>query len=83
MNSAIVWAGAVVVAAVVSACASGPHTNASMLSGSHMMPGAKAGLVGDRVMPSRSADCTVTALANMPPEHRQICEKTLAKPNNL
>lgn len=82
MNSAIVWAGAVVVPAAVSACAGGPHTDASMLSGLHMMPGAKAGLMSDRAMPLRSAGCTETALANILPEHRQVCEKTLAKPNN-
>lgn len=76
------WAGVAIVAAAVSACATGPHTDASMLSGSHAMPGPKSGTMSDQVMPSRSQDCSEAALANMPPEHRQICEKALAKPNN-
>lgn len=65
----------VIATVALSACTSGPHTDANMATGSHVMPGPKAGTMSDRVMPSRSADCTEAALATMPPEHRQICEK--------
>lgn len=82
MNRTFAWAGAAILAATLSACASGPHTNASMLSGSHIMPGPKAGNMSDRVMPSRSADCTEAALANMPPEHRQACERAHSNAGN-
>lgn len=75
MNRTMAWAGAAILAATLSACASGPHTDASMLSGWHIMPGPKAGVMPDRAMPSRSADCTESALASMPQEHRQLCEK--------
>ena len=75
MKSAMAWAGAAILAATISACTTGPHTDASMLSGNHVMPGPKGGVMGDRAMPSRSADCTEAALASMPPEHRQACQR--------
>ncbi len=79
MNRAIGLAGAAVVAAILSACASGPHTQATMATGSHVMPAPKGGVMPDRSMPSHSADCTEAALATMPPEHRQACEKDQSK----
>ena len=82
MNKAVLLTSAVMLAATLSACASGPHTVDTMATGSHVMPGPKAGTMSDRVMPSRSADCTDEALAKMPPEHRQACEAARAKPNN-
>ena len=74
MRNLLALAGAASLALAVSACASGPHTDASMLSGSHPMP-PKGGFMSDRSMPSRSADCTKEALDKMPPEHREMCEK--------
>jgi hypothetical protein len=77
MKRAMVWAGAVVLAATVSACAPGPHTDDTMLRGTHNMPGPPkaTGTMSNEVMPSRSPDCSPEALANMPPEHRQACER--------
>ncbi len=75
MKRAIALAGAAVIAAALSACASGPHTQASMATGTHVMPGPKGGVMPDRSMPSHSADCTEAALATMPAEHRAACEK--------
>jgi hypothetical protein len=70
---------AVLAAAALSACATEPHSDAAMLAGQHTMA-PKAGMMSDKAMPNRSADCTPEALANMPPEHRQACEgKTPAK----
>jgi hypothetical protein len=40
----------------------------------------KAGSMPDKMMPERSPDCSEEALKNMPPEHRQACERS-AKPN--
>ena len=74
MNKLCALAGAVILAVTVSACASQPHTDATMLSGSHAMP-PKGGYMSDRSMPAWSADCTKEALATMPPEHRAACEK--------
>lgn len=82
MNRAWNWASVAVLAVIVSACATGPHTEGTMLSGSHQMPGVKVGNMSDRAMPSHSPDCTEAALANMPPEHRLLCEKTQGKPSN-
>ena len=73
MKRAMVWAGAVVLVAAVSACAPRPHTDDTMLSGTHNMPGPKTGTMSNEVMPSRSPDCSPAALANMPIEHRQAC----------
>ena len=67
--------GAAILAGVLSACTTGPHTDASMLSGSHAMPGPKSGTMSDQVMPSHSQDCTEAALANMPADHRKACEQ--------
>ena len=53
-----------------------PHTMDNMLSGSHIMStpmSTPQRSMPDRVMPSRSPDCTEEALATMPPEHRQAC----------
>ena len=47
----------------------------SMLSGTHNMPGTKAGTMGNQAMPERSPACTPEALATMPPEHRLACER--------
>jgi Spy/CpxP family protein refolding chaperone len=73
-------AGAAFMAVTVSACATQPHTDATMLSGSHPMA-PKAGSMSDRVMPWRSSDCTKSALAAMPPEHRKLCEAQ-SQPHN-
>lgn len=70
-------AGGLLAAATLSACASQPHTDATMLSGSHPMA-PKAGMMSDKAMPNRSADCTKEALDKMPPEHRAECEKVAA-----
>ncbi len=71
MKRAMLWAGAVVLAVTVSACA---HTDDPMLSGAHSMTGpAKATTMSNEVMPSRNPNCTEEALAKMPPEHRQAC----------
>lgn len=78
MRKLLALAGAASLALAVSACANQPHTDATMLSGAHAMPGPKAGFMNDRVMPSRSADCTKEALDKMPPEHREMCEKAQA-----
>lgn len=47
----------------------------SMLSGTHNMPGPKAGTMSNQVMPERSPACSPEALAAMPPEHRLACER--------
>ena len=75
MKKTTAWVGIAILAGVLSACTTGPHTEASMLSGSHVMPGPKSGTMSDRVMPSRSQDCTEAALANMPADHRKACEQ--------
>jgi hypothetical protein len=46
-----------------------------MLGGTHEMPN-KGGLMSNQAMPSASIDCSAEALAKMPPEHRQACERT-------
>jgi Spy/CpxP family protein refolding chaperone len=75
MKKTIALAAAAILALAVSACATQPHTDAAMLSGSHPMA-PKAGVMSDKAMPSRSFDCTTMALDKMPPEHRAQCEKT-------
>lgn len=52
-------------------CASQTHS-AGMLEGSHPM--APHGVMADKAMPSKSADCMPGALANMPADHRAMCE---------
>ena len=47
----------------------------SMLSGTHNMPGPKAGTMSNQVMPENSPACSPEALATMPPEHRLACER--------
>ena len=47
----------------------------SMLSGTHTMPGPKAGTMSNQAMPERSSACSPEALATMPPEHRLACER--------
>lgn len=81
MNRTIAWAGGAILAGALSACAAGPHTDGSMLSGIHQMPAPKGGVMSDQAMPSQSPDCTNAALANMPSEHRQACEKNKAIPS--
>lgn len=78
MKKTTAWVAVAILAGAVSACTTGPHSDASMLSGSHAMPGPKSGTMSDQVMPSRSQDCTEAALANMPADHRKACEQ---KPN--
>ncbi len=74
MSKATALADAVILAETVSACASQPHTDATMLSSSHAMP-PQGGYMSDRSIPAWSADCTKEALDKMPPEHRGACEK--------
>ncbi len=51
------------------------HPDNEMLRGTHTMQGTpKPGSMSNKVMPSRSPDCSPEALANMPPEHRKACE---------
>lgn len=57
----------------LSGCASEPHSDANMMSGAHAM-GSKS-MMSDKAMPSHSRNCTPEALANMPPEHRQMCQE--------
>lgn len=54
------------------------HSEADMLSGSHVM-GSK-NMMSDQAMPSHSMNCTPEALANMPPEHRRMCETQAPPP---
>lgn len=77
MHKLVALGGAAILGLAVSACANRPHTDATMLSSAHAMPGPKAGFMNDRAMPSRSADCTKEALDKMPPEHRTMCEQAL------
>lgn len=49
----------------------------SMLSGTHNMPGTKAGTMSNQVMPERSSACAAEAVATMPPEHRLACDRSL------
>jgi hypothetical protein len=70
----ITVASAVVLAALVSACAPQPHTEEGMTAGSHNMPGLpKPGVMSNQAMPERSSYCTPERLATMPPEHREYC----------
>jgi hypothetical protein len=75
MKRAMAWAGAVVFVVTVSACAATPHQEGEMLGGTHVMPN-KGGVMSNQAMPSGSIDCSEAALANMPPEHRQACQRT-------
>jgi hypothetical protein len=76
MNRAIAWATVAVLTATITACAPQPHTDDTMLMGTHSMPGpAKPGAMSNQAMPSRSPDCAPEALATMPPEHRLACER--------
>jgi hypothetical protein len=59
--------------ALIAACEPRPHTDDTMLSGSHIMSTPKTGTMSDRVMPAGSINCSPEALATMPPEHRQAC----------
>jgi hypothetical protein len=78
MFRSVAWAAAAIAAVALSACATQPHSDAAMLSGTHSMPN-KAGVMADSAMPSRSVDCMESALATMPPEHRQACEAAQAR----
>lgn len=78
MRREMVWAGALIVASTLAACG-GPapqHTEGSMLSGTHNMPGSKAGM-SNEYMPERAFKCSEAELATMPPEHRQACLNAL------
>jgi hypothetical protein len=70
-------AGAAAMALGVSACATQPHSDETMLSGSHSMP-PKGAYMADKAMPAWSGDCSKAALEKMPPEHRAMCEKQAA-----
>jgi hypothetical protein len=73
MKRAIGWAAAAALVALTAACEPRPHTEDTMLSGSHIMSTPKTSIMSDRVMPSGSINCSPEALATMPPEHRQAC----------
>lgn len=76
MKRTIGWATAAVLVGFTAACEPHPHTDDTMLSGSHVMytpMSTPQRSMPDRLMPSRSRDCTEEALATMPPEHRQAC----------
>jgi hypothetical protein len=83
MKAILNLAGALLLATGVSAWAAdnpapattSSHTQESMVAGSHMMPAQKQHHMSDRVMPSRSHNCTDEALSKMPPEHRAACRK--------
>ena len=69
--------------ALTAACEPRPHTDDTMLSGSHIMStpmSTPQRSMPDRVMPSHSFDCTEEALAAMPPEHRQACPNARKSP---
>ena len=51
----------------------------SMVSGTHNMPGPKAGTMSNQAMPSMSPNCSPEALATMPPEHRSACQQPAAR----
>lgn len=76
MKRTIGLAAVVVLVGFTAACEPRPHTDDTMLSGSHIMdtPMSKPPRsMPDRVMPSHSYNCSEEALATMPPEHRQAC----------
>ena len=76
MKRTLGFAAAVVLVGFTAACELLPHTDDTMLSGSHVMytpMSTPQRSMPDRLMPSRSRDCTEEALATMPPEHRQAC----------
>ena len=76
MKRTIGLAVAAMLIALTAACEPWPHTDDTMLSGSHIMytpMSTPQRSMPDRVMPSRSPDCREEALATMPPEHRQAC----------
>jgi len=74
MTKFVALAAAGLLSLALGACASQPHSDATMLAGSHPMA-PKAGNMSDRAMPDRSANCSEDALKNMPPEHRKMCEQ--------
>jgi len=45
-------------------------------SGTHNMPGPKAGTMSNQAMPAMSPNCSQEALAAMPSEHRLACQKS-------
>ena len=76
MKRTIGLGGGAALIALIAACEPRLHTDDTMLSGSHIMStpmSTPQRSMPDRVMPSRSFDCTEEALATMPPEHRQAC----------
>lgn len=74
MNKVSIWASAAVLAMTISAGAETTHTEGSMMSGVHQMPGPKAGIMPHSAMPSHNPKCMKEALATMPPSHRKYCE---------
>lgn len=76
MKPTIGLAAAAVLVGFTAACEPQLHTEDTMLSGSHIMytpMSTPQRSMPDRIMPSRSRDCSKEALATMPPEHRQAC----------
>ena len=74
MKRVMALAGAVVVAAVFTACAPQPPSSDMTMSGTHTMPGpGRPGTMSNEVMPGLSPNCSPEALATMPPEHRAAC----------
>jgi len=75
MKRILALTGAVGIAVSLGACAPQPHTEQTMTSGTHGMPGLpKPGVMSNQMMPERSAYCTPERLATMPPEHRAYCQ---------
>ena len=85
MTKLLVLTGSLLIAAAVSASAAdtpsagtpqpATHSTDSMTAGSHAMPAQKHMHMSDRVMPSKSKDCTDEALAKMPADHKAACGK--------
>ena len=83
MKKLLALTSSLLFAAVVSASAAdtpttdttATHSKESMAAGSHVMPAQKHMHMSDRVMPSKSKDCTEEALAKMPADHRAACGK--------
>ena len=82
MNLLALTSSLLIAAAVSASAADTPppavpatHSADSMTAGSHMMPAQKHMHMSDRVMPSKSKNCSEEALAKMPADHRAACGK--------
>ena len=68
------WAGTVMAAVGLFACAPQSPTSDMSMSGTHTMPGpGRPSTMSNEVMPELSPNCSPEALAYMPPEHRAAC----------